>query len=294
MRYILILLLCAMQCASIQAQQQDSTISDTAMVTIIATGAKTTFVGQISWEDDREVCINTLEGEKVIIPKYSITSRETMTHKEYFASLRKQLRNNQIITLPGLSTLKRGQSTLDILELSSVHYEYGTTDKLSLGVTDIGIFAGIFGSLKYRVKISEGANLLCIARVGTSVLNLVGAITGDAFPFFAYPGVYVSAGRNSTFITAGGGVMVWGPQLPVAVLNVGGQVRLNNSIVLCVESYGVRIDDDQWGGALMPGIKWISKKWHLEIGIPVAVEIWNAEISPFAAFPLVGVGFNVK
>ncbi len=182
------------------AQQQPLTEEQDTTVYVVKKNDGTRYVGQILFQDAREVLMETREIGQVYIPRHEISEIRKVIPGEMLADgafmPAEVFSTRYFITTNGLP-IKKGESYI-LWNLYGPEFQFGISDNLGLGVMTSWLGTPIVGSIKYSIPINEKWN----AGLGT----LVG--TGSwAMPDFAGILPY--------------GVITWGDRVKNINLSVG-------------------------------------------------------------------------
>ena len=128
------------------------------------------YIGKVISKDEREVLIETLKGERIIIPRYQVKKIRTIDEDEVTEKgeyLPEETFPTRYVLSTNAIALKRSESYM-IWNVYGPDFQFGLTDHLSIGLMTTWIGIPLVGTIKYSGEVTENFHLGGGLLLGTS------------------------------------------------------------------------------------------------------------------------------
>jgi len=157
---ILLITICFCHFSGTKAQTETITKTDT--LYMISTNDGGEFIGKIISDDGRDIVIMDRTKGKLILPKYSIKSKEMVKQSNIVGNMivHPNPHPSRYLFTPSAIALKQGEGYMNWFYFLIFQMQYGITDNFSMGITTSWILSPTMINLKYTVPVSDE---LCFA-----------------------------------------------------------------------------------------------------------------------------------
>lgn len=252
---VILALLVSLFCTVNQTMAQiDTTKTMLNKTYVITTAEGNEFLGTISYQDEKEVVIETKTMGKVSIPKYQIKEMKEVTGKEISSGgdyiPEQRFASRYFITTNGLP-LTKGDNYI-LWNIYGPDIQFSITDHFGIGIMTSWIGVPIIGTAKYSFNVGKKTNMAVGALVGTG--SWVSPEFGMLVPFTAFT---FGDRRNNLNFSAGYGA-VWTDEENEGstLFSVAGIATLGKKVNLVFDSFIVPGSVSRKSFALfIPGIR---------------------------------------
>lgn len=234
--------------------QTDTT--KTAKIWVITTNDGGEFVGEIKYQDAKEILIITKDRGEISIPKYQVKEMKEVTENETNRNggyIPEEIFSTRyFITTNGLP-IKKGENYI-LWSLAGPDFEFGVAKNFSVGVITSWFAYPIIGNIKYsfpvQKKLSIGTGLL----IGTSTWG-----SGNLFFASAIPYASITHGDRKSNITfsLGMSAFYFNDKTNNRVLaSVSGMNKVGKKVSLVFDSFIILPSNNTgYSALLIPGIR---------------------------------------
>jgi len=155
-------------CLSSDSKAQTDTIPKKDTLYMITTNDGGEFVGKIISDDGRDVVIMDRTKGKLILPKYSIKSKEMVKQSNIVGNMivHANPHPSRYLFSPSAIALKKGEGYMNWFYFLLFQMQYGITDNFSAGITTSWFLAPTMLNLKYTIPVDDNFNLAVGGQVG--------------------------------------------------------------------------------------------------------------------------------
>jgi hypothetical protein len=155
-------------CLSADAKAQTDTFQKNDTIYLITTNDGGEFIGKIISDDGREVVIMDRTKGKLILPKYSIKSKEMVKQSNIVGNMivHANPHPSRYLFSPSAIALKKGEGYMNWFYFLLFQMQYGITDNFSAGITTSWFLAPTMLNLKYTIPVDDKLNLAVGGQVG--------------------------------------------------------------------------------------------------------------------------------
>lgn len=201
------------------------------------------FSGALVRHDTREVVLRTDAGAEVHIPADQIRSITPLASLRFERS---DPNNTRLLFTPTARPLDAGDGYLAVYQLVLPFVAYGLTDRFSIAGGTV-LLPGAFGRVLYaapKLTVHEGGHLaVALGFAG------IGVFVDDANITAGLGYGIVTYGSSERSVTAGVGVAIAQGELATgALVTLGGEIQLSDSIKLLTENYLIPIEETRGDG----------------------------------------------
>ncbi|MDP2335764.1 MAG: hypothetical protein Q8N05_04820 [Bacteroidota bacterium] len=234
--------------------QIDTTKNSATGIYLITTSEGNEFLGTISYQDEKEVVVETKTMGKVSIPKYQIREIKEVAGKQISSGgdyiPEQRFASRYFITTNGLP-LEKGDNYI-LWNIYGPDIQFSVSDHFGIGIMTSWIGIPIIGTAKYSFNLGKNTNMALGALVGTgSWSNPDFAL---ALPFAAF----TLGDRRNNINFSGGYGAVWSNDGNEgrALFSIAGMATVSKKVNLVFDSFIVPgSGSDNNFALLIPGIR---------------------------------------
>ncbi len=288
------------------ARAQEVAADTTALLRIELTDGSS-FVGTVVREDEAELVLRTLGGAEVTIPKAQVRRRVPFEGRaEGGRALSYDPNRTRLLFSPTARPLGSGQGYLSVYELVVPFVAVGLTDRISLAGGTI-LAPGVFGRVLY---VAPKVTLVSRPRLAVAVGGVgVGAFFDDERATAGIGYGLVTYGGPERALTVGAGFAIAeGEAASGAILTLGGEVQVSNSIKLLTENYLIPLEtttdvcagdggvgctsssETNYEPIVSAGVRFFGERLAADFALWTSPELIGEESFPFV--PWVGFSYN--
>lgn len=230
------------------------------------------FMGRIIAEDDEKIILQTQLLGEISIPKSEIRSVKKILSEQikggevWFPNPQ----SSRYFWAPNGYGLKKGEGYYHNIWVLWNQFAYGITDNFSIGGTVIPLFlfAGgptpVFINPKFSLPIKEN-------KFNMGAGALVGTVLGESTDVFGIFYGVATFGNPDDNVSIGLGYGFAGDELAsTPLINLSGSFRISSRWYFITENYFMSADNE-FGGIIGGGGRWIIKKAALDFGLLIPV-----------------------
>lgn len=303
-RLVLLIVLCSVAADAVYAQEEPAADSTSALVRIELSDGSV-FIGTVVEENAREIVLRTQAGAAVTIPKSEIRRREAFAGRiEGGRVIRYDPNRTRLLFSPTARPLGRGHGYVAVYELVIPFVAVGITERVSLSGGTV-LLPGAFGRVFYvapKVTLVNGPRLaVALGGVGLGVF----VEDEDATAGIGY-GLVTYGGPERAITVGAGFAFAEGEIADGALVVVGGETQVSNSVKLLTENYVVPVEtnvttcplqtpcttttETDYEVALSAGIRFFGEQLAVDFALWTSPELIGEESFPF--FPWLGFAYN--